>query len=66
VERPEARVLGERQVQSEVVLIGDAPIARPDDPVVLVGHSYGSVVVTDAAAGHENVEHLVYVTSVMP
>jgi pimeloyl-ACP methyl ester carboxylesterase len=31
-----------------------------------VGHSYGGMVVTDAAAGQKNVEHLVYVTSVMP
>ena len=34
--------------------------------VMLVGHSYGGMVITDAAAGRENVEHLVYVTSVMP
>ena len=33
---------------------------------MLVGHSYGGMVVTDAAAGHENVRHLVYVTFVMP
>src|ERR671914_2142504 len=37
-----------------------------DGPVVLVGHSYGGMLITDAAAGHGNVEHLVYVTSVMP
>jgi pimeloyl-ACP methyl ester carboxylesterase len=34
--------------------------------VVLVGHSYGGMVITDAASGQENVKHLVYVTSVMP
>ena len=43
-----------------------AALDEEDEPVVLVGHSYGGMVVTDAAAGHENVEHLVYVTSVMP
>jgi pimeloyl-ACP methyl ester carboxylesterase len=37
-----------------------------DGPVVLGGHTYGGMVITDAAAGQENVEHLVYVTSVMP
>jgi pimeloyl-ACP methyl ester carboxylesterase len=37
-----------------------------DEPLVLVGHSYGGMVITDAAAGHGNAEHLVYVTSVMP
>src|SRR5215207_10112853 len=43
-----------------------AALDKEDGPVVLVGHSYGGMVITDAAAGHENVEHLVYVTSVMP
>ena len=47
----------------------DAVRAAPDEedePVILVGHSYGGMVITDAASGQENVKHLVYVTSVMP
>ena len=43
-----------------------AALDEEDEPVVLVGHSYGGMVITDAAAGHGNVRHLVYVTSVMP
>ncbi|CAA9448667.1 hypothetical protein AVDCRST_MAG82-3590 [uncultured Rubrobacteraceae bacterium] len=43
-----------------------AALDEEDGPVVLVGHSYGGMVITDAAAGYGNVEHLVYVTSVMP
>ena len=43
-----------------------AAIDEEDEPVVLVGHSYGGMVITDAAAGRANVEHLVYMTSVMP
>lgn len=43
-----------------------AALDEEDGPVVLVGHSYGGMVITDAAAGQENVGHLVYVTSVMP
>ncbi len=43
-----------------------AALDEEDEPIVLVGHSYGGMVITDAAAGHENVERLVYVTSVMP
>ena len=43
-----------------------AALDEEDGPVVLVGHSYGGMVITDAAEGHANVEHLVYVTSVMP
>jgi pimeloyl-ACP methyl ester carboxylesterase len=42
-----------------------AALDEEDGPVVLVGHSYGGMVITDAAAGHGNVKHLVYVTSVM-
>ena len=43
-----------------------AALDEEDGPVMVVGHSYGGMVITDAAAGQENVEHLVYVTSVMP
>ena len=43
-----------------------AVLDEEDEPVVLLGHSYGGMVITDAAAGQENVEHLVYLTSVMP
>ena len=43
-----------------------AALGEEDEPVVLVGHSYGGMIITDAAAGQENVRHLVYVTSVMP
>ncbi len=43
-----------------------AALDEEDEPVVLVGHSYGGMVMTDAAAGQKNVRHLVYVTSVMP
>ena len=43
-----------------------AALDEEDGPVMLVGHSYGGMVITDAASGQENVRHLVYVTSVMP
>ncbi|MFJ1969056.1 alpha/beta fold hydrolase [Streptomyces sp. NPDC087903] len=35
-------------------------------PVVLVGHSYGGAVITDAAAGHPNVKALVYIAAFAP
>ena len=35
-------------------------------PVVLVGHSYAGVVITDAAAGHPEVRHLVYIAAAVP
>jgi pimeloyl-ACP methyl ester carboxylesterase len=40
-------------------------IAEVDGPVVLCGHSYGGVVITEAGAD-ERVTQLLYVTSVMP
>ena len=43
-----------------------AVLDEEGEPVVLVGHSYSGMVITDAAAGQENVKHLVYMTSVMP
>jgi pimeloyl-ACP methyl ester carboxylesterase len=35
-------------------------------PIVAVGHSYGGLVITDAAAGNPNVEALVYVAAFAP
>ncbi|MER6561862.1 alpha/beta hydrolase [Streptomyces sp. NPDC001027] len=35
-------------------------------PVILVGHSYGGAVISDAAAGHSNVKALVYVAAFAP
>ncbi len=40
-------------------------IAQVRGPVVLCGHSYGGMVITEAGAD-ENVTQLVYVTSIMP
>src|SRR5215211_6169083 len=55
--------LGDMYADADVVR---AALDGEDGPVVLVGHSYGGMVITDAAAGCGNVEHLIYVTSVMP
>ncbi|MFJ4002571.1 alpha/beta fold hydrolase [Streptomyces sp. NPDC090023] len=35
-------------------------------PVVLVGHSYGGEVISQAAAGNDNVKALVYINAIMP
>ncbi|MEU9336944.1 alpha/beta hydrolase [Streptomyces sp. NPDC048290] len=37
-----------------------------DGPVVLVGHSYGGAVISEAATGDPDVEALVYVAALMP
>jgi pimeloyl-ACP methyl ester carboxylesterase len=60
---PPAEVLGDMHADADALR---AALDEEDGPVVLVGHSYGGMVITDAAAGHGNVEHLVYITSVMP
>jgi pimeloyl-ACP methyl ester carboxylesterase len=41
-------------------------LATVPGPVVLVGHSYGGFVTTDAATGDENVKALVYVDAYIP
>ena len=52
-------------------LPGDAAYVRDvlaaiDTPVILVGHSYGGMVITEAAAGSERVAGLVYVCAFAP
>ena len=52
-------------------LAGDAAylrdvVASIGGPVVLVGHSYGGMVITEAAAGNPDVVGLVYVAAFVP
>ncbi|AGZ44030.1 alpha/beta fold hydrolase [Actinoplanes friuliensis] len=52
-------------------LSGDAAVvssllATIEGPVVLVGHSYGGAVISNAAVGHENVKALVFVAAFAP
>jgi len=49
----------------------DAAILRDaldalDRPAVVVGHSYGGMVITEGASDHPNARHLVYLTAFMP
>src|ERR1041385_6123455 len=41
-------------------------VAAQTGPVVLVGHSYGGAVITDAAAGSPNVKALVFIAAFAP
>jgi pimeloyl-ACP methyl ester carboxylesterase len=41
-------------------------LATIDGPVILVGHSYGGAVITDAATGNANVKALVYIAGFAP
>jgi pimeloyl-ACP methyl ester carboxylesterase len=52
-------------------LAGDAAYVRDvissiDGPVVLAGHSYGGLVISEASAGNEQVSALVYVSAFVP
>ena len=41
-------------------------LAQIDGPIVLVGHSYGGLVITNAATGNPNVKALVYIAAFAP
>jgi pimeloyl-ACP methyl ester carboxylesterase len=43
-----------------------AALAGLDAPAVVAGHSYTGVPLTEAAAGNDNVAHLVYVCAILP
>ena len=54
-----------RSVAGDAAYVRDV-IAGIGGPVVLVGHSYGGMVITEAAAGNESVTGLVYVCAFAP
>ncbi|MFF0497845.1 alpha/beta fold hydrolase [Nocardia aobensis] len=72
VERLQARSVDVVAVANPLrTLPGDAAYLRDvldsiDSPVVLVGHSYGGMVITEAAAGNDKVAGLVYVCAFAP
>ncbi|MFI5709225.1 alpha/beta fold hydrolase [Kribbella sp. NPDC051620] len=54
-----------RSVPGDAAYVRDV-IAGIDGPVILVGHSYGGMVITEAAAGSDKVAGLVYVCAFAP
>ena len=54
-----------RSVRSDAATVA-AVVRAIEGPVVLVGHSYGGPVITEAAAGQPNVKALVYVSAFAP
>jgi pimeloyl-ACP methyl ester carboxylesterase len=53
-------------VASDAAYIASFLAQRTDGPVVLVGHSYGGVVITNAGTGGGDVKALVYVNAFIP
>jgi pimeloyl-ACP methyl ester carboxylesterase len=54
-----------RSVETDAKFVSDI-LSSITSPVVLVGHSYGGAVITQAAVGHPNVKALVYVGAFAP
>jgi pimeloyl-ACP methyl ester carboxylesterase len=54
-----------RGVKSDASYVASL-LATIDGPVILVGHSYGGSVITEAATGRSNVKALVYVSGLAP
>jgi pimeloyl-ACP methyl ester carboxylesterase len=54
-----------RSVKGDAEYVGDI-VASIKSPVVLVGHSYGGLVISEAANGHANVKSLVFVAAFAP
>jgi len=54
-----------RSVSNDAGLVSDV-VRSIESPVVLVGHSYGGQIISNAANGHDNVKSLVYVAAFAP
>ena len=54
-----------RGVKSDAAYLRDYLTTVPG-PIVLVGHSYGGMVITNAATGNPNVKKLVYINAFIP
>ncbi len=54
-----------RSVSNDARLVSDI-VGSIEGPVVLVGHSYGGQIISNAANGHDNVKSLVYVAAFAP
>jgi pimeloyl-ACP methyl ester carboxylesterase len=54
-----------RGLSSDSATLADL-LSTISGPIVLVGHSYGGAVITDAATGNSNVKALVYVDAYIP
>lgn len=54
-----------RSVQADARYVASI-VENISSPVVLVGHSYGGLVISAAASGHQNVKSLVYVAAFAP
>ena len=59
---PDAGTLGDLAADASVVATA---LDATDGPAVLVGHSYGGQVISEASAGRDDVEHLVYLCAFM-
>ena len=54
-----------RGLKSDAAYVAEV-LATVQGPVILVGHSYGGSVITEAATGNDNVKALIYVSGLAP
>src|SRR5699024_7113372 len=54
-----------RSISGDAAYVRDV-IASIDGPVVLVGHSYGGLVISEASSANDKVAALVYVSAFVP
>src|SRR3712207_3489530 len=54
-----------RELRSDAAYVA-ARLAAIDGPIVLVGHSYGGAVISNAATGNDQVKALVYINGWVP
>ncbi|WP_158437680.1 alpha/beta fold hydrolase [Naasia lichenicola] len=55
-----------RSLENDTKVLADFLAQKTSGPVVLVGHSYGGMVMTGAASGNANVKALVYIDAYAP
>ena len=53
-------------LHGDAAAVGAALDALDGSDVIVCGHSYGGAVISEGAAGHPNVRHLVYLAALMP
>jgi pimeloyl-ACP methyl ester carboxylesterase len=55
-----------KDMYADVTAAVSAAVTVADEPIIFCGHSYGGAVITEAGTDESKVQHLIYITSVLP